>query len=709
MANNRTAIDGIHDNLNPLFKSRENPNWKALVEAIGQSDQDTADLIQEVRKQFFIPTASRPYIDKLAANSKVGRPKVVGMDDTSFRKYIPILAYQPKQVKNIMDQLLDIFFFKEATSAFVESSSADSFFLKNGWELVYKVDAAKDEKIIFSDAEFASMSSALPEEIAASINRQALSSFATVSTDKITKQKQIKIFSNTIGSKGSIEMTGGRANISLKFLGFIEGAGSGETTSWEITKIGSTITMKYISGSIVSLDKVATGDVVLLDMPTGSGSFEIIDVDLQDISFSYENILGQEDLNFDHTGTDYYVRFIRPQRSVVYTKNNRAMVWEMPTGEIIVEMPATPPIVRRSLIGSAHVNGLVGVMRQRVSNSQIEIDDASEWPDSGIFALEPVEEIQTRIQTEFEDYNTSHLINGRLDFFEKKFSYTGKSGNVLTGITPDLPNSSGIFEVAISTIKRDTANLVTVTTATPHAITTGDSVKTYEVSSVDDLDNLNGTFKVTTVNQNTFTYELFGEETDTKTSGTVRAERIGIADVGSRLYLTGSKIDTGIFGPYMWDDSSAFVLSSFTAKLNMEIKAGNTAMNLSVKTPNSIPSEQGFLIFDYGLDTQEGPVRYLYKPSDSTIALDPAYVFQQNHSIDSSVVAIKRKGAQVLSGLGKEYPLYVSDPAAARVVLQELIREVKSAGAYLRYIVRFPKIYYSEYDLYQKTPDNELD
>jgi len=104
MANNRTATDNIHDLLNPYFNTRVNPNWKALVEAIGESDQDAQDLIEEVRKQFFIATASRPYIDRLAANYKVSRPKVVGMDDATLRRYVPILAYQPKQVKLVIDQ-----------------------------------------------------------------------------------------------------------------------------------------------------------------------------------------------------------------------------------------------------------------------------------------------------------------------------------------------------------------------------------------------------------------------------------------------------------------------------------------------------------------------------------------------------------------------------------------------------------------------------
>ena len=155
----------------------------------------------------------------------------------------------------------------------------------------------------------------------------------------------------------------------------------------------------------------------------------------------------------------------------------------------------------------------------------------------------------------------------------------------------------------------------------------------------------------------------------------------------------------------LWDTNASFVLSSYVGKTVTDIKSGNIILNLSIEASNNIPEEQGFLIFDYGLETQEGPVRYLYKASDSTIVMDPAYIFQYNHAPGSNIVAIRRKGAQVLSGLGKEYAFYVSDPSVAREVLKDLITSVKSVGVYLRYIIRYPNVIYSEYDLYGETPD----
>jgi hypothetical protein len=704
MANNRTAVDNLHDLLNPAFKSRENPNWKALVEAIGESDQDVSDLIQEVRKQFFISTATRPYLDRLGSNLKVIRPKIVGMDDETLRRYIPILAYQPKQVKIILDQLLDIFFFREATTSFIESTASEPYLLKDGWELTYNVDTNSEEKIAFSSQDFTSISAATAEEIAASINRQASYSFAVVFDNRITKQKYVRIFSKTVGSKGSVEMVGGRANISLQFLGFVDGAGSGATTTWSIAKIGDTVTFTYTGGSLINLDRVQAGDIAIIDMPNNSGSFVVTEVNLSGNYFKFVNLFGTVG-TFDHgANSGYYVRFLRPEKAVVYTRSSRAIVWEVSPGEIVIEMPATPPVVRRALKGSAHVNGMVGIMQSRTSDTSVVIDDASEWPTAGQFILEPIEEIQTHILTGSEDIETSHLINGRFDSFGGRHSYTGKTGNTLTGISPPIPKASDIFEFTVSSISRNGSNLVTVNTSTAHGISIGEAVRVYGVTGA----GFNGTWIVKDVLSSTsFTYDNFGAA-GSGTGGTVRAERIGIANSGSRLYLTSALTSTGLLGPYVWDTNSAFVISSYKGKLVTDVKAGNVVLNLEIETPNNVPVEQGFLIFDYGLETQEGPVRYLYKASDSTLALDPAYVFQFNHPPGNNITAIRRRGAHVMSGLGKEYPLYVSDPGAARVILQDLIRGVKSVGVFLRYIVRFPKVYYSDYDTYGKT-SNPLD
>ena len=264
MAQKKSRIDNLHDNMPAIFNTRENVNWRAILESIGGADQDTLDLIESVRQQFFVKTATRPYIDRLGSAIKVNRPRFVGMDDADFRTFIPVMSYQPKQVKLVMDSLLDLFFFKESTTSFISSVMAEPFNLQDNWELEYLVDSTFDERIQFTAEEFSDISNATAKEIVASINRQSIHSYAIAFEDSITKQTSVRIFTKTVGSKGSLEITGGRANIGLQFEGYNTEAGQGINTEWEVTKVGDTTTLRYTgNGGSPKIDQLEIGDVVL--------------------------------------------------------------------------------------------------------------------------------------------------------------------------------------------------------------------------------------------------------------------------------------------------------------------------------------------------------------------------------------------------------------------------------------------------------------
>jgi hypothetical protein len=701
VANNRNFIDLLHDNLNPYFKTRSNPNWKAIVEAIGEADNDVADLVKAVREQFFISTAERPYLDTHGTNVGVIRPRVVGMDDSSFRQYIPVLSYQPKQVKLIIDQLLDIFFFRESTTAFSQSAAESPYALEDSWELVYKVDGINEENIVFTADQFSNIAAATAEEIAAAVNRQAQYSFAIPFNDLVVKKEYVRIFSKTVGSKGSIEMRGGRANISMRFNGTISGAGSGTTTQWLISIVGDTVTFQHAGGTPPGLDHIQIGDLVIMELPGNSGTFEVVSVDLTNSRFSFVNLFGTPG-SFDHGVNTGYVQFLRVEKAVVWTRDNRAVAWEVTPGEIIIEIPASPPVVRRNQVGSAHINGLASRISSIVSSTSLEVEEAGDWPSSGTFALAPKHQVINHIETPLEDSTSTSNIDGRYTT-EVRYTYTSKSGNTLIGISPDLPVLAQVIEAPIFSISRNGSNLVTVTTTIPHGLNPDSDAYVYDVVGGT---NLNGTWKVNSIISTTsFNYYSLGPA-ETLSGGKVRLEQIGLASSGGVAYLMSAVVNTGLFGPYLWDTGAPFVLSSYEALVNEYVEAGTTVLNLKVQTPNSVPVEQGFLIFDYGTERQEGPVRYLYKASDSIVALDPSYVFQFDHPVGSAVVAIRRKGAHVLGGLGRERSFYTTDPSAARIVLRDLVEQVKSAGIFLNYIVRYPQLYYySSFDTYGATED----
>ena len=708
MASNKTKIDRLHDEMPRIYQTRVNPNWKAVIEAIGQNDEDLSKLIQEVRKQFFINTASRPYLDRLGSNFKVSRPRFVGMDDPSFRKYIPILAFQPKQVKLVLDLLLDVFFFKEATTAFIQSSFAQPFDLKDGWTLSYKVDNIVDELIEFKAADFVDINNATVDEVVSVINRKATNSFAVVFDNRILKRQFIRIFSSTIGSKGSIEVLGGRANIGLQFQGWNDDAGSGVDTIWTITKVGDTMTFTHTGGTFPNLGAVQLGDVAIIDIPGNEGSFTITEIDVGAGYFKFVNLFGTAAV-FDHgANPDTSVNFIRPEKVVVFKADTRAVVWEVTPGEIIVEMPASPPVVRRSLIGSAHINGLVSEIVDRTSATTMELDNGEDWPvNGGIFLIQEIQQIKTHVVTISEDSNFTRNFNTRLDT-SRKFTYASRVGNVISGISPDLPDVATLYEPVIVSANRDASNLVTVVTTTPHDFRAGEITTisgTTPTVSGDPAVNLDipvdGSFIIQEIiSPTSFTYVSTGDEGES-TGGVARLERVGMANEGSLAFLTTAQLGTGILGPHIWDLNASFVLSSLTSNSLDEIKAGNSVKTLTIAQPNNIPNEEGFVIFDFGTEAEEGPVRYLFKPTDGTMQLDPAYVFKNNHDVNAGITVIRRRGAHVMSGRGIEYGAYITDPGIAREVLQALMLQVKSVGIFIQFLIRFPEQLYATLDVYR--------
>jgi hypothetical protein len=832
MADDKNKIDRLHDLMPSHLNTKTNENWSAILGAIGEADQRTADLIAAVRQQFFVKTANRPYLDILAANNKIARPPLVGMDDPSMRQYVPVLSYKPKQVKLIIDDLLDIFFFKESTTAYTTSANTANFYLEDGWELIYTIDENFSELVKFTANDFTDISSVTANELVAAINRQTKYSYATTFYDSITKSEYIKIFTNTVGSKGSIRIVGGRANVSLRFPGFISTAGNGSNTQWSVAKVGDSTSFEFIGGTSPSLDQVIAGDIVIIDIPGNIGSYEIREVDVAANTIRFTNLFSTPGVFTQTTAND--VKFIRPIKVVAYTNPLRAITWETKSGEIVVEMPSSPPVVKRSLKGSWHLNGEFSIMANRNSDSSMLLTDATNFPNSGTFFIEAIEETQVKWSTPDEVTLASQTNNTRLHFRPIKYSYTSRTaltttgnivegssqitnlasviglavgqdivmegvppyakvesisgdianitapatesavsrsvsflGNELTGITPALPAAAGLNEFNNSSLVR-TSNIVTVTTSTAHTYSAGETVviddcsgilaastsgdiltgsnqitnvadmtgvaigqiidmtgfpfrtKITDVSGntitvnklstatsvgelVDILEDVNGPSQIISATGSTFTFLKLGTDGAAATPGVARVERSGLANSGSKIILTSAtdNLTTRISGAYIWDQAAPFVLSSDTATIGANIQAGKIVRLITIG-PNNLPADGGQIVFDYGLNTQEGPVRYLYKPTANTIALDPSYVFQKNHALGSSLTRILKNGPHIMSTRGDEYPPYITNPSDARFILQDLIRSVKSAGIFVDFLIRYPEQFYATLDVYDK-------
>jgi hypothetical protein len=270
--------------------------------------------------------------------------------------------------------------------------------------------------------------------------------------------------------------------------------------------------------------------------------------------------------------------------------------------------------------------------------------------------------------------------------------------NTLTGLVSTIGVSPGQTIVATGVPIDTYVQLVLSPTS---VLMTRLATATAIATSIQFNETLNGSFAIESVTSTQFTYSLTGSNGSAVTAGTSSVENIGLSNTNSKILLTTAQLasNTRITGTYVWDLAAPFVLSSATALTQDEIIAGKIVRLLNVGS-NEIPNQMGFIIFDYGLNTQEGPVKYLYKPADNILALDPSYIFTQDHDVGSSLVVISHKGPHVMDGLASEYAPYITDPSAARVILENLIKSVVSAGIFVNFLVRFPIQLYGTLDVY---------
>jgi hypothetical protein len=733
----KNRVDNIHDQMPSVFNTRVNPTWKALIEAIGEVDQDTMDLIEAVRDQFFVKTAKRPYLDRIGTANLVQRPRFIGMDDPTFRKFIPVVAYNPKQVKLIFDELLDIFFFKDATTSFAQTMLHEPFTIKDGWELEYEIDSYIKERIQFKEEEFSDISNATASEIVSAINRQTSNSYAIAFEDGISKEVTIRIFTNTVGSKGSVTITGGRANIGLQFDGYNTEAGSGVATEWAVTKSGDIATMTFTgSGGSPKLDTVSAGDIVIIDrgdqgvcsLPSfgtqydcissggvwgsNTGSFIIQEVDVVNNIIKFKNLFAVPETFTISYGYD--VKFLALVKNNVYLKDRRAVVWQVSPGEVIVEMPPSPPVVKRNRKGAAHINGITtAVTSFDRALSTMTLSNAADFPaDGGQFYFIPENQIKTFFPVEGDtvsfNYNSRLVSDMPIYTYVSKVAGIAENEFIIQGVSPTLPLESSLNQFTLVSADRDSSNIITAITTAPHNYEVGNSIIITDATlGAGSGPDVNGAWRVTEiVDSTTFKMYSFGGSLGSRasTGGFTRAERPASSTTGGLVIMRSAQMDPRKVGPYLWSQDSDFVLSSLTTNLTIGIGAGLTKKNIQVE-PNDIPNAEGQLIFDFGTSRQEGPVRYFFKPSSTTLAIDPSYVFNYDHSYGSSVTMIRRRGSIKFQGFGTERAPYITDPAAAREVLKELMQRVKSVGIFLNFIIRYPTQYYSTIDVYSSGID----
>lgn len=155
-------------------------------------------------------------------------------------------------------------------------------------------------------------------------------------------------------------------------------------------------------------------------------------------------------------------------------------------------------------------------------------------------------------------------------------------------------------------------------------------------------------------------------------------------------HLNVSTTGDQFIGSYIYSPNSGFNIASVQTKITQTIDAGQIYSVLSVSNANAFPDAEGYLVFEYGYDEQEGPVKYIGKSSSTGLLLDPSYKFKKSHAANVEVNLLRSTAPLKPKADASDYPFYITDSIQGRLQAEILIRQLTASGIFLNVVIVVP-------------------
>lgn len=665
--------------LTPYIKGA---NVDAVLNALASGNSSfLINQVAAVNDNLYIATAVGTYLDQRLAEFGITRPSAVGMSDDVFRQ-IGIQVKNRKQVRDLINNILDIIFGDELVRATSDSSIFEPYALQNGDTLIVNFDENTTTPIQFVTADFENIAAATAQEVADAISKYMSSLGLTGSA--IAKNNGngnfVEIISSTIGPASSVTVLGGRAQNALKFSAPVA-AGGNMATQWTISlQGGGIVRFTWSGGPNPQLGKVESGDYVNIfdggfSSSANEGSYPIIDSVGGVVGSSYFEVLNPLGTSGGVTqGTDDAILFYDPVRKALNSNQIYAAVYQTQSQTLQIFLPATTQVIRRSRIGSAHIH----------------------YPNTGTFIF------NTNPSTgdSFSITTTETFLAGA-DF---AIGLTPKATaenfveavNTITGLVAVLDSAD-----AVDNVNGDTTNGSDVlTNVYPIAnVLVGASITGLGIPSDTTIVSISGTNMTisapATVTAAATSFTVAHIQPVALIQSDLSTITLTIIYGGGQNVIASGPMGDQISsvpnqqGPYSYDLSQPFTISATDTVLTHNLD-GTMSRVVQVANSTDFPDGQGYLIFDYGAETQEGPVPYISRPSDNTLLISPAYTIQTPHADGSSVSLVAVKAPVILAQDGTDYEFFVTDVVSGRVYAQNLINSIAATGINIVFTILYP-------------------
>ncbi len=148
--------------------------------------------------------------------------------------------------------------------------------------------------------------------------------------------------------------------------------------------------------------------------------------------------------------------------------------------------------------------------------------------------------------------------------------------------------------------------------------------------------------------------------------------------------------DKSFIGSYMYNPKSGFSISKDSVISNEDINAGQVYTVIQATSPTTaFPDQIGFVVLDYGTSNQEGPIRYLGRPSNNTLLLDASYTFKKTH-VNADITLVNSIKPYIPAVDGSDYPTYLTGTIKGRVEAENLSNKLVASGIFLNVIIVYP-------------------
>lgn len=704
-----TKLERLQRAIPKIFTPNINPFIKELLTAWANELEEVQVNIDEAKNQIFVELASGNFLNDLGKNVDVYRPAFVtledgtrelipGLADDEFRKLIPVLSFYPKQIKKTMLSALDIFWGPTYTRATVTSGNSEFYnLLALGFpcELSITIDKIHDIKITFEHSDFANAANATVDEIIEVINNTTDKLTALKYYNNETSSNYIRIYTNTAGTTGSIQIntpTGVDANAAFGFSTLIK----------QFIKVGI---YELINKEIVF--RVPEQIPILLDELKGSHHFHEDSHDFYISSWSngeyvksfnyydHEQRLsvggalgsGVNDFNGPHgihIDKDYiYICDVFNQRIIKRKRRDFEFISQannfggVPLGfafgitgddtflyitdssnnEVIKIRKVDLGFDSRYGVAGAGINQLNMPWGIVYSNGYIYICDRGN------------DRIMQRLASDLSYVNHIGTTGAGVDQFNNPFD-----------IAADIDDYIYVFDFGNNrVVKRRQIDLAYVSQA---VFNNGASICYDEATNnlllVEALLANNLNIKYWDLDLNEFNSVLL---TNIGLPG-----HCGIAcSPANRAF--NSILNTDWPGSFMYDSRqlvNSFTITSKRTYLAQNLFKNNIYTTIAVDNAGDFSEDGGYLVFNYAKSSQEQLVPYLGKPNPTTLTIHPAYKFEYDHNIGERVNIVE-KGNYIPDGTGTDYPVYLINPNVARELVTMLVNLVKAAGVRLRF------------------------